>query len=227
MEQIRVEEYDFVRTELPARLGDVQHQLTAAYHSTESESKRRIVSLALKLTIAVVQTGADLLAATNSPTAVALVAWYARNMVELRVWIRYCRYSDECAERFSADALRDFRGIVESLAEMSKVIGQDLPTEQHSYEQLDQIAKEKFGLDGIDTEFERVASAARAVGLSVWYKPTNKYLSKFAHPTAGLVLGLMHQEEHLPAMQFGCFIHGSNAAHFCVLDLEGMAKAMS
>ena len=63
------------------------------------------------------------------------------------------------------------------------------------------MAKTKLGLDSLDADYERVSSAAKEVGLSEWYWPTNKFLSKYAHPTAMLVIGIMHQTEKLRDMQ--------------------------
>jgi hypothetical protein len=223
-EEIRAEECEFLRTDLPFMLRNVEQRLSAPRSSADSDW---YFNLLLKLSAAVAETGAGLLAATDSESAVALAAWYARNMVELRVWVKYCGHSEECAQRFYADALRDVKGIVAALSQMNKLIGQEMPTEQHSYEQLDKIAKEKLGLDGLDLGFVPVSSAAKIVGLDAWYNPTNKYLSKFAHPTAGLVIGLMHQKAFLRDMQSGCLVHGTDAARFCVADLEGIIKATS
>ena len=175
----------------------------------------------------VARVGSDLLAATESPEALPAVAWNARNMVELAVWVRYCGKSEKNARHFHEDAFRDLKDIVFTLAQLHKLIGRRYDLEASAHEKLDLMAKTKLGLDSLDADYERVSSAAKEVGLSEWYWPTNKFLSKYAHPTAMLVIGIMHQTEKLRDMQSVCLTHGTNAAYWCDVDFQRMVHALT
>lgn len=223
MDEMRAEECEYLRSEMPSHLNPLTEVLG---RSTSSPESAWCVGLFWKLIQSVARVGSDLLAATDSPEALPAVAWNARNMVELAVWIRYCGKSETNARRFHVDALRDGKGLIRSLAQLNKLIGRRYEEEASSHEKLDEIAQ-KMGLDSIDSDYERVSSAAKEVGLSEWYLPTNKFLSKFAHPTAILVVGIMHQTEMLRDMQSGCLAHGTNAAHWCVSDLQRMVHDLT
>ncbi len=45
------------------------------------------------------------------------------------------------------------------------------------------------GVASIDGQLTKVAAAAEEIGIAHHFKPMNKLLSKFAHPTAMLILG--------------------------------------
>jgi len=66
---------------------------------------------------------------------------------------------------------------------------------------------------------ERVADAAKSIGLHDWFAANNSFLSKFAHPTA-LVLGIMHQSEALRTLQALLTTNGVYFAGQCVIALE-------
>ena len=77
----------------------------------------------------------------------------------------------------------------------------------------------------------RRSSAARScrrqsprIGLDNWYGPCNVFLSKYAHPTAGLVIGIMHQDEMIQKLQSACTAQGGFFAGQCVIVLS---EAMS
>lgn len=222
-DEIRRGECEYLRTELPSRLRAITELLLRGEFPSESAWCGTLI---LKLMQSVEHVGRDLLAATESPEALAAVAWNARNMVELRIWVRYCGSSEQNARRFYEDALRDMKGLVLSLSKMNKYIGRAYEQEQAAHEMIDQLAKTTLGLESIGAEFESVANAAKAVGLSEWYLPVNKYLSKLAHPTALLVIGIKHQTERLRDMQSGCLAHGSFAARQCECDLEQIVRAL-
>jgi len=224
MDEIRAEECEYLRVELPTNLRRLTETLLAGTFTPESAWCR---NLFLKLTQSVARVGSDLLAATESPEALPAAAWNARNMVELAVWIRYCGKSEKNARRFHEDAYRDMKGIILSLEQLHKLVGSRYELDASAHEKLDLLTQTKLGLDSIDPDYERVSSAAKDVGLSDWYLPTNKFLSKFAHPTAVLVIGIMHQTEMLKDMQSACLTHGTNAAHWCEWDLQRMVHVLA
>jgi hypothetical protein len=224
LDEMRAEECEYLRTELPSSIHRLIEILLAGTFPAESAW---CGDLFLKLTQSVARVGSDLLGATESPEALPAVAWNARNMVELAVWIKYCGHSEKNARRFHEDALRDLKGLVYSLAQLNKLIGTRYEQEQSSHEMLDRMAQTKLGLDSLDEHYATVSFAAKQVGLSVWYSPTNKFLSKFAHPTAVLVIGIMHQTEMLKDMQSACLTHGTNAARWCESDLQRMVHTLT
>lgn len=223
MNEIREEECEYLRTALPSRLNQLTEILSAASIPPESAW---CSELAGKLIQSVVRTGRDLLTAMDCPDALPLAAWNARNMVELAVWTRYCGQSERNARRFYEDALRDMKGIVISLAQLHKLVGVKYQHEQSSHELLDQLARAKLGLKSLDAEYAAVSAAAKKASMSEWYLPTNRFLSKFAHPTAVLIIGILHQAELLPGMQSGCLAHGTQAARFCEGDLQRFVHAL-
>jgi hypothetical protein len=224
LDEIRAEECEYLRTALPSSLRRLTDVLLAATFPPESAW---CGDLFLKLMQSVARVGSDLLAATESPEALPAVAWNARNMVELAVWVRYCGKSEKNARHFHEDAFRDLKDIVFTLAQLHKLIGRRYDLEASAHEKLDLMAKTKLGLDSLDADYERVSSAAKEVGLSEWYWPTNKFLSKYAHPTAMLVIGIMHQTEKLRDMQSVCLTHGTNAAYWCDVDFQRMVHALT
>jgi hypothetical protein len=132
-------------------------------------------------------------------------AWIARNLLELLVWVKFCSVSRENAWRFHEDALRDAKGLTDTHAKSCGAMGLADEDSAVAAERLQQVASEKLGLDDIDSDFLAVSKAAKApnVDLGDRFGPFHKTLSKFAHPTAGLVHGIRHQAEacrHLQAV---------------------------
>jgi hypothetical protein len=66
--------------------------------------------------------------------------------------------------------------------------------------------------------------AAKSIGQQQWFSANNKLLSKFAHPTAGLVLGIMHQTEKHRHLQALLTTSGLYFAGQCVIALEEMTQ---
>lgn len=133
-------------------------------------------------------------------------AWIARNLLELWIWASFCAASRENARRFYEDALRDVKGLCDSLNKASAVRGLKTLDADTA---LAQVASTKLGVTELDAKFLNVSDAAKAVGLHEnSYAPLFKMLSKFAHPTAGLVIGLAHQEEHSRGLQTTCATMG-------------------
>jgi hypothetical protein len=122
---------------------------------------------------------------------VALLAWRARNLLELSVWCRYCVQSRENAFRFYEDAGRDVAGIFDAFTKWGVATAQDS-------EWLDPIANAKqdlssrataVGVNSVDGPYKEVRDAAQDCGLGEHFRVSFKMLSKFAHPTAMQILG--------------------------------------
>lgn len=131
-------------------------------------------------------------------------AWVARNLLELLVWVKYCQVSRENAWRFHEDALRDAKGLVDAHAKSCGAMGIENETSAAiAAERLQQVASEKLGLEEIDSDFLAVSKAAKAPGVDLGdgFGPFHRSLSKFAHPTAGLVHGITHEPEACRQLQ--------------------------
>jgi hypothetical protein len=135
----------------------------------------------------------------------SLLAWRARNLLELSVWATYFVTSKEHARRLYEDAGRDVLDLVGAFEKWGKVTAQ-------SSDWLAPLAAGKQDLsqrataDGIDTlegSYKRVSDAAKDCGLSDHFAVSFKVLSKFAHPTAMQILGAPDEGRH--ALQRDCF----------------------
>jgi len=113
------------------------------------------------------------------------LAWAARNILELSIWIDYCNRSDVQAKQLRDDSARDLLGFAKAIQAIY-IEGQGSPdlglkkTEQD----LISFAQNVFGVTGLDDDFKRVSEAAKDVGRENNFRQLNKLFSKFAHPTA-------------------------------------------
>ncbi len=114
-------------------------------------------------------------------------AWMARNVLELMIWIQYCTNSKENAKTFFEDRARDAFNLLDGLASL------DDPTlfpELDIKAQVDATKKRMVtaftaaGYTTLEDSYSRVHNAARAVGWEIPFQAFNRFLSKFAHPTA-------------------------------------------
>jgi hypothetical protein len=124
---------------------------------------------------------------------VSMVAWLARNILELLVWVRYCSKSPELAQQFLTDALRD---TIEAL-DVGTKLAQNPSQFVAAKEGLITTATDD-GYENLDHSFTLVSAAAKEVGAGDLFKTYNKLLSKFAHPTAMLVFSNSGEtQEHM------------------------------
>ena len=117
------------------------------------------------------------------------VAWIARNIVELTIWVEYCKSSPERAKRFYQDSERDSLDML------------NIPSEECSGDQpfnfraerarLLEKAKQDGDFENPEAPYLQVSKAAKEVGWQDEFVYTNKLLSKFAHPTALAVMDLL------------------------------------
>ena len=143
--------------------------------------------------------------AENRERDVSLIAWRARNLLELSVWATFFAKSKENARHLYVDAGRDTYEIYAAFEKW----GQTRP--QHA-DWLDPISSGKRDLahraaeEGIDTlegRYHPVHLAAEECGMKDHYVVANKMLSKFAHPTAMQMLGASDESQR--ALQRDCF----------------------
>jgi hypothetical protein len=214
--------HDKLQTVIPNRL----QQLLDIIVSRKSQGSVEpwFADLVHKLLVSVDRVRYDLLK-TMEQNAVSGAAWNARNLLELWIWLKYCAASRENARRFHEDALRDMRGLSDALSKMHTQQG--IPNEFEASARVQfELAREKFGLDSLDSDYLRVGDAAKAVGLADQFGSTNKFLSKFAHPTAVLVVGIMHQSETHRGLQATMTTTGVYYAGQCVIVLGEIVQSM-
>jgi hypothetical protein len=115
------------------------------------------------------------------------LSWATRNLLELSVWVDYCNWSDTNARQFRDDAMRDLYGLTKAVQRSIEVesVANDNEWEQ-ILSKLAAFAQSK-GIRALGDDFTRVSAAARALGRQEAFDSTNKFLSKFAHPTAWAV----------------------------------------
>jgi hypothetical protein len=185
---------------IPAELNKIKIALVDIDKSKACEPWR--VALTVDLVDAIERNCAQLLE-TFDKDRLPAAAWLARNLLELLVWVKYCGVSRENAWRFHEDALRDTKGLMEAHAKSCAAMGIENDTAAIAAKRLQQVAAEKLGLEEIDSGFLAVSQAAKAPGVDLGdrFGPLQRSLSKFAHPTAGLVHGITHQAEACRQLQ--------------------------
>jgi hypothetical protein len=154
-------------------------------------------------------------------------AWIARNLLELWVWAKYCGVSKENAWRFHEDALRDVKGLVQLHQKISDSVGIENQTSAIAAQRIKDVAAEKLGLEDIDVNYLTAANASKADGVDLGgqFAPFNRSLSKFAHPTAGLVHGITHQVEicrHLQAIYTTHGVYFAEQSALAIASTMGM-----
>jgi hypothetical protein len=143
----------------------------------------------------------------------ALIAWRARNLLELSVWSIYCSRTKENARRFFADGGRDLLNLFAAFEKWTEIVNKAAipPIE------MDEVAREKEelaaraalqGIDSLEGAYMQVGEAAKAIGMGANFAVANKMLSKFAHPTAMQVLAPAGEGERLALQKQLFFSHG-------------------
>lgn len=113
-----------------------------------------------------------------------LLAWRARNLLELSIWSDYCSKSPENARRFYEDAGRDVLSVYTSFQKWGTKTSQNPEWFQSLQRAEDNLKTRAEGIASLEGDFKRVLDAAVDCGLGEAFKAANKLLSKFAHPTA-------------------------------------------
>jgi hypothetical protein len=116
--------------------------------------------------------------------SVLVLAWRARNLLELWVWAKYFAKDEESARRLYEDAGRD---ALDTLVAFEKWTAASEPLKEEKLLFLKRASNE--GIASLEGGYKRVAEAATDCALNEYYAFYNKLLSKFAHPTATQILG--------------------------------------
>jgi hypothetical protein len=137
----------------------------------------------------------------------SLLAWRARNLLELAVWSMYCSKSRENARRLYEDAGRDVRGVFDAFTKWGSATAEAadwLEPLSRAKEDLSQRAASN-GIESLDGPYKQVNEAAKECGIGGQFSVSYKTLSKFAHPTAMRILA--PPDEAKNALQRDWFFH--------------------
>jgi hypothetical protein len=135
----------------------------------------------------------------------SLLAWRARNLLELSVWSMYFSKSKENARRLYEDAGRDVRDVFGAFTAWGEKTAQSadwLGALTNAREDLSQRAA-LVGIEDVDGPYKRVTDASKECGIGDHFALSFKMLSKFAHPTAMQILAPYDEEKD--AKQRDCF----------------------
>jgi hypothetical protein len=136
-------------------------------------------------------------ARTAERTDPSLLAWRARNLLELSVWCTYFARSPENARRLYEDACRDARDLLHVFEQWGQGAGQAVDWLSAIADGKNDLSRRAAseGIGSLDGRYMLVAKAANDCGLNDGFKNMNKMLSKFAHPTAMQILGMVDDEK--------------------------------
>jgi len=142
----------------------------------------------------------------------ALLSWRARNLLELSVWANFCAKDRNKARQFFEDLGKDANNLLKAFQTWGQATNQAPDWFQRGADARDglAIAALQRGVASIDGQFTKVAEAAVEVGISQHFNLMNKLLSKFAHPTAMLILRNSEARQMQKEMAFAngclCFV---------------------
>jgi len=143
----------------------------------------------------------------------SLIAWRARNLLELSVWSIYCSRARENALRFFADGGRDLLNLFAAFKKWTEIVNKSAipPVEMEEVErEKEELAARaaRQGIESLEGAYMQVSEAAKAIGMGANFAVANKMLSKFAHPTAMQILAPPGEAEKLALQKQLFFSHG-------------------
>lgn len=143
---------------------------------------------------------------SNKDEDTALLAWRARNLLELSVWSTYCARSRDNARCLYEDAGRDVRDTVDAFIRWGTNTAQAddwLDPFAAANQGLSERARRLAGIQSLDGPYKPVRKAAMECGIGEHFGLSYKMLSKFAHPTAMRILA--PPDEKGDSLQRDCF----------------------
>jgi hypothetical protein len=144
----------------------------------------------------------------------ALLAWRARNLLEIAVWAIYAANGRENARRIYEDAGRDINGIYQALIEWGSATNQAAGWDKAiiaAKAEASEGARLLGGIESLSGKYKRVGEAAYDCGLGPHFDFSFKLFSKFAHPTAMLMLGTVDEGKRVLQRDF---FFGQGCLHF-------------
>ncbi len=136
---------------------------------------------------------------------VSLVAWRARNLLELAVWAVYCMGGIEKVRRLYEDAGRDAADMYNAFQKWGEATAQDANFVSRFVNAKQELAQRAAaeGIEELDASYMRVASVAKEIGMGDHFSVGYKLLSKWAHPTVMQMLSV--EDEEKLRLQRECF----------------------
>lgn len=127
----------------------------------------------------------------------ALLAWRARNLLELSVWAAYFALNRNNARRLYEDAGRDVKNVLDVFERWGREAVEPVDWLAALAEDKDELSRRaaREGIDSLDGSYMRIERAAAECGLKDMFTTMNKLLSKFAHPTAMQILGMADDDK--------------------------------
>lgn len=116
------------------------------------------------------------------------VAWLARCLLELLIWTEFCVKSPQNATNFAIDAVRDCDDLTKRFATM------DLEGHPETISSLKDFGDIRTELEAdllpgeLDKRYKDVRTAAQDIGKLSFFEVGFKVLSKYAHPTAMIIM---------------------------------------
>jgi hypothetical protein len=148
------------------------------------------------------------------------VAQAMRNLMEIYIGTQYTRQSEKNAKRFYHDAARDVRDTMEVLQKF--YTKQNNAPEQQLTTLLKNMKSDfaKFNVQDYEDNFTRVSDAAEEIGRGDVHGPLFKVASKFAHPTALLLV----MEKPVPGLIDSFYEGGVGLALMCLSEVENSIR---
>jgi len=159
---------------------------------------------------------ADDLARSYEAQRIDSVAQAMRNLLEMCIWTEFCEVSEANAKRFSDDAARDMRDMMEAVQAVYISVNQT--PETRLADMIDDLKSKApaFDIKDIEAEYMLVNNAAGVVGRQLGHAKVYKAASKFAHPTA-----LLFCMKEAPAGLLDSFYEiGAKAILTCLRHVE-------
>jgi hypothetical protein len=113
------------------------------------------------------------------------MAWIARSLLELEIWAEYCNASEEKAQQFWQDSIRDLQELTRHF--------DDTPDSANLILELEMTTHALTGTRRRDKPIY-AATASREIGREGYLKEQTAALSKLLHPTS-LSIGLLSNPE--------------------------------
>jgi hypothetical protein len=122
----------------------------------------------------------------NEYTSLSLLAWRARNLLELDAWSRFCCTNKNNAKAFFKEGAKDYLDLRENLQKWGEKTNQPLDwhKEQEAAKELAFLEARRLGINDLNSDIMTACKAAQKCGFGDAFKIHNKMLSKFVHPTA-------------------------------------------
>lgn len=121
---------------------------------------------------------------------IGVLALHTRNLLEISIWTIYCVENENNARSFYADAGKDGMDMLNNLEKWATKTPEAAGLLDSIPEAKDKLRlnAKKHSVESIDDSYIQVGNIAEKLGLGSHYRMAFKTLSKFAHPTAFLII---------------------------------------